>query len=399
MVRSAAGLSGGDQEDVVGHRTGMPLGGHVHHTGDELVRHRHAQRGRAAAVQTQRTHTAQLNETHGHLGQRCADGITALTAVNRVENQRAVRTLAYGRARRRAGDQPVTDAAVFHQLIERADHVFHIIPAAVCGADGHAEHFARREGKQCRGVLFTGFQVGGEDVFALRHGGVDRLGQDLIHTQGQRLTDGQPSAHHGADHVHAGLAGGGGVAGVKVAVIEIDAVERVADIVEGCDIKACPAADPGTEGEVRLAQHGAAVGAEADGIVHAQRALQHAVCHHRSQGHAVAHVVVVAVDAGHHTIALGLQLRGHRGDGGQVRRRAAVGDDGRHAAVGRVDDIVFLAQVGLRVAPERAGSQLRALTHGGVGKEQIMPQRLGRRRAQRRGSEHQGEGCGDQFAE
>ena len=70
------------KEDVVRHRALAAAGGLVHKRSRRAVGLRRDERGRAAAVQTQRRHAAELDHALGDLRQRRADGIAALAAVD-----------------------------------------------------------------------------------------------------------------------------------------------------------------------------------------------------------------------------------------------------------------------------------------------------------------------------
>ena len=375
---------------MVRHGAQAALGGGVEHTGIAVLRQRDAQSRRAAAVQAQRGHAAELDHALRDLRQACADGVAFLTAVDGVEHKAAVGFLADGGARCGTGLKALAGFAVFDELIERADHVVHIVPALVRRADGDGQRVADRECAQQSEVLLAGEEVRCQDVFALAHGGVGGLGQDLVHGERQRFVDAQAAVDRRADHIIARGVGAGGVAGVEVIGVEIDAAVGVAHLIDGGE-------GEGRVGALRLycqrrsAEHGCSVRAEADGIVARGGDAQHAVGHHRAERRAVERIVVVAVDARNHAKALLLQLPGGGGDGARRGRIVAVGDDGRHARVRRVDDIVFLPQVGEGVAPERALTELGAAVERRRAQVEVIAQRFGGERP-RRERQQQGEG-------
>ena len=344
---------------MVRHGAQAALGGGVVDAGIAVLRQRDAQSRRAAAVQTQRGHAAELDHALRDLRQARADGVALPAAVNGVEHKAAVGLLTDGGARRGAGLKPLADHAVLHELIERADHVVHVVPALVRRADGDGQRVADRKRAQQSKVLLAGEEVRRQDVFALAHGGVGGLGQDLVHGERQRFADAQAAVDRRADHVIARGVGAGGAAGVEIVGVEVDAAVGVAHLIDGGNGKGRVGALD-LHCQRRSAEDGCAVRAEADGIVARGGDAQHAIGHHRAERRAVERIVVVAVDARDHTQALLLQPLGGGGNGARRGGVIAVGDDGRHARVRRVDDVVFLPQVGEGVAPERALAELGA---------------------------------------
>ena len=133
--QAAGGLAAGYQEDLIGDRPLAALGGPVDGLGGQLVRLRDGQGGGAAAVQADGSLAAQLDEPLGHLGHGGADGVAGLPAVDGVEDQGTVGLLAHGSA----GVGPCLEAgdhlAVFHQGVQGAHGVLHILPFVVGGLD------------------------------------------------------------------------------------------------------------------------------------------------------------------------------------------------------------------------------------------------------------------------
>ena len=103
--------------------------------------------------------------------------------------------------------------------------------------------------------------------------------------------------------------------------------------------------------------------------------------------------VICAGDGKHNhpTQALLLQPLGGGGNGARRGGVIAVGDDGRHARVRRVDDVVFLPQVGEGVAPERALAELGTAVERRRAQVKVVAQRFGGER-RRRERQQQGEG-------
>ena len=137
----------------------------------------------------------------------------------------------------------------------------------------------------------------------------------------------------------------------------------------------------------RLAHDGAAVFLEAHRVITGVAAAQQAVGDHDADGQAGAHVVEVAVDAGHHPVALCLQFPGGGGDGGALCQDAAEGDNGGHIPVGGVGDEVLLAEVRIGSAPEHIGGELRLLVQDDLLTGQVLPQGLRRGGGQGQGAQ------------
>ena len=390
VVERAARLIRRNEEDVVRHGAQAALGGGVVDAGIAVLRQRDAQSRRAAAVQAQRGHAAELDHALRDLRQARADGVALPAAVDGVEHKAAVGLLTDGGARRSAGLEPLADLAVLHELIERADHVVYVVPALVRRADGDGQRVADRKRAQQSKVLLAGEEVRRQDVFALGHGGVGGLGQDLVHGERQRFADAQAAVDRRADHVIARGVGAGGATGVEIVGVEVDAAVGVAHLIDGGNGKGRVGALD-LHCQRRSAEDGCAVRAEADGIVARGGDAQHAIGHHRAERRAVERIVVVAVDARDHTQALLLQPLGGGGDGARRGGVIAVGDDGRHARVRRVDDVVFLPQVGEGVAPERALAELGAAVERCRAQVKVVAQRLGGER-RRRERQQQGKG-------
>ena len=393
MVERAAGRVRRDEEDVVAHGALAAVGRRVDDAGARRVRHRRDHRGRAAAVERHRGHAAELDEPHRDGGQRRADAVARAPPVDGVEHERAVGALPDGGARRAARAQTAHDRAVLHQQHRRAEQILHVGPRARvprAGGDRDGQLVARPERQQRVGVARR-LQIGGQDVLALGHGGIRRLGQHLVHGQRQRAADGQRPARDGADHVHAALAGAGGVAGIEVAVVEEHAVVGEAQVVERVHAEAAPAVHGDPHRQHGVADDRRAVRAEAHGAVRvAAHVPQHAARHRGADGQPVFRIVVVAVHARHDAQPLRLERPRRRRDRGQRARGLAVGDDGRDARIRRVDDVVLLPQVGVAVAPERAARERDALVQRGVLRGEVMPQRVRRAGGEKAAGEQRG---------
>ena len=388
MLRPPAGGVGRHQQHMVGNGPFAALGGTVDHPRGGLMGQRRHHGGGAAAVQRHRRHAAQLRHAHGHGGQRRADAVARLAAVDGVENQRAVGALADGGTGGRAGGQARLHFAALHQQLRRADELHRGVPGRVAlGGHADADQIAGLQGLHRIGIALGGLEIHRNDVLALRHLGVGNFSEHLVHAQRQHAADGQRALHLRADHIDARLAGAGGMPVVEAAVIEEDAVFALADVVEGIDRKTAAAVDDGVDGQLGVADHGRAVGAEAHRVVGvAADVAQHAVYHGGADGNAVGHAVVVAVDARQHAPALPLQLPGgaaHRGEGAGG---LAVGDHRLHLLRRGVYHVVFLPQIGVGIAPEGAVRQGDGAVQFRAGGGQVMPQRLagtgGKRRKQ-----------------
>ena len=381
-----------DQKDVVGDRAGAALGGDVHDAGGGFVRHGGDQRGGAAAVERHRRDAAELCKAHTDGGERRADAVAGLAAVDGVEDQGAVGALADGGARRTAGGKTGLHRAVFDEQLRRADEVDAVVPlAAGVGGDEHVDPVAALQREERRGIGRRRLVVRGQDVHTLRHLGVHRVGEHLDYAKRQRAADGQRAALGGAEHLDAALAGAGGVAGVEAVVVEKYAVVALTDVVERVEAEAVPFIDGGVDRELRITDHRAAVGAKAHRAVGiAADVAQHAAGHGGADGNAVLHAVVVAVDAGDdaHPLRL-LFLRGaeHRGQGAGG---LAVGDQRCHASAWGVDNVVFPPQVGVGIAPECAVRQPNGLRQRGVPRGEVVPQRVGRAHGDRRNEKRGG---------
>ena len=90
VVQCASRLQVGDQENAVGDGSLGAAGGHIQDLHAGIARHGGADGGRTASVQPYCVHTAQLDEPLGHLGERGADAVAALVAVDGVKDHASV---------------------------------------------------------------------------------------------------------------------------------------------------------------------------------------------------------------------------------------------------------------------------------------------------------------------
>ena len=398
VMQRSGGLAGGDKEHMVGHGAQRAFGGLVGKRRLRVGGHRGKKRCGAAAVKAHRRDAAKLDQALGDLRKTCADAVARLAAVDRVEDQRAVGGQTDRRARRAAGGQTGADLSVVHKLIQRADHIRHTVPLLIVRTDADSDALAAGQREQRVGVACAGIQICGEDVLVVVDDGVFGIGQHLVDHKLQLAADAQRTVGDGADDLHAGFARAGGAAGVEGRVIQEDAVAALAHIVERKDGKLQTAFGLSGHAQLGLAHDRRAVVVKADGVAAAAGIAQHAVRHHAAERNAGGGVVIVAVDARHHAVSLLLKRPGGGGDGGELRGVIAAGDNGRDAAVRRIDDIVLLPQVGVRVAPERAGGKLRAFVDRDGRQTQIVAERHGGVRRQRRGGKNDGKGKRDNFA-
>ena len=348
------------KEDVVRHRALAAAGGLVDKRRYRAVGARRDHRGRAAAIQAQRRHAAELDHALGDLRQRRADGIAALAAIDRVEHERAVALEAHRRARGRAVDKARTDLTVIDQLIERADHIRHAVPLAAVRADGKRQALAGLERAQLLHIARR-LQVRRKHILSRADGRVLATLDDLLDHERQAAVQAERAADRRADNIHALLARAGRGAGIEGRVIEIDAERALAHVVESRDRQAAAIIRLRRDAERGLAHHRAAVVAEADGVILARDVAQHALGHHAAKRDARRRVVIVAVDARDHAVAARFELfRGGR-DRCKLGRVVAAAHDGLDACVGRVDHIILLTEIRIRIAPERAGVEFGAL--------------------------------------
>ena len=348
------------KEDVVRHRALAAARGLVDKRRYRAVGARRDHRGRAAAVQTQRCHAAELHHALGDLRQRRADGVAALAAVDCVHHKRAVALEAHRRARGRAVDKARTDLTVIDQLIERADHIRHAVPLAAVRADGKRQALAGLERAQLLHIARR-LQIRRKHILSRADGRVLAALDDLLDHERQAAVQAERAADRRADNIHALLARAGRGAGIEGRVIEIDAERALAHVVESRDRQAAAIIRLRRDAERGLAHHRAAVVAEADGVILARGVAQHALGHHAAKRDARRRVVIVAVDARDHAVAARFELfRGGR-DRCKLGRVVAAAHDGLDACVGRVDHIILLTEIRIRIAPERAGVELGAL--------------------------------------
>ena len=346
---------------MVRHRALAAAGGLVHKRSRRAVGLRRDERGRAAAVQAQRRHAAELDHALGDLRQRRADGIAALAAVDGVHHKRAVALEAHSRARRAAVDKARADLTVFDQLIERADHVRYAVPLAAARADGDRDAVADLKRTHGGQIALAGLEVDRQHILPLADGGVHAAFDNVFDPKCQLLADAQLTAIHRTDNIKARLARADRAAGIEAVVIQEDTERRLADIVHGRDPERAAAVGLGVDAQVGLAHHRRAVVVEAEGIIAAGDVAENALAHHAAERDAVGGVVIIAVDARDHAVAVGLQRARCCRDGRELRAVAAATHNGLHACVGRVDHIILLTKVGVGIAPERTGVELGAL--------------------------------------
>ena len=402
VVQPPTGAVGGHQKDLIGDLA-VGFGGAVDDGRIRGVRGGHGQIGGAAAVQTQHRLAAQLQQPLTHLRQRCADGVAASAAVDGVEHQRAVRLLPHGGAGIHPGGQAGGHCAVFRKAVQRAHRVLHIVPARV-GGNGQRHLAAGGHIPQGVGVVSVRIGVGGEDDL-IRLDGSHRGLLHPLHAGRDRGADGKLPLLHGADHVDACLRGAGGMSGVEIISIQehtavgaglVHRDDRADQLHRAAGAVVHGVAQIDADLNAGLSQHGGAVRPEADGVIPGVAAAEDTVRDYQPDGQAGGHIVKVAVDPGHHPVALPFQRVGRIRHAGTVRQHAAVGDDGGDGFIGAVGDEVFRPEIGIGGTPEHIGGQLGFLMDHRVLGGQILPQRLrrGGRQAQRpQQAEGQQQGC------
>ena len=237
---------------------------------------------------------------------------------------------------------------------------------------------------QCGGIVAVRLQIGGENDL-IRFQISDRGLLYPIHPEGDSGADGQLPLLHGADYIDAGFCGAGGVLGVKIVCIEVKAavgaslVHRrhrpdqlcgVSEAVIHGITQICGDLDAG------FAQNGRAVRPEADGVISGVTAAEQSLRNHHANGQAGGDIVEIAVDAGHHPVAVLFQQRGRVRHAGTVCQRVAVGDNGGHSLVRRVGDEIFRPEIGVSCTPEYIGGKLGLLVEKCVLGGQVLPQRV-----------------------
>ena len=95
-----------------------------------------------------------------------------------------------------------------------------------------------------------------------------------------------------------------------------------------------------------------------------------------ADGQAIAHIIEVTVDAGHHPVALTLQSLGGGRNGVPGGQHTPVGHNGRHVLIGRVGNEVFRPQVRIGRAPEHIGGKLCLIVEQRVLGGQVLTQSL-----------------------
>ena len=388
VVQHAAALAVRHQEDLVGDGPLITLRGGVGEGGGGGIRRGDGQGCGAAAIQAEGADAAQLDEPRRHLAEAGADGVSGLPAVDGVEDQAAVGLLAHGGSGGGAGGQSGDHLPVLHERVEGAHAVLHVLPALLAGGDADGDGVARALAPEGVGVVAVALAVDGEHHLALRHGGGGHAVQHLLHQQLQAAAHAETAAQHRADHVHPGVGGAGGVLGVEVMGIEIDAPGGDPGLVDARDgpDEVHPVeliAQGGRHLDAGLAQHGAAVRPEADAVVPAVGGPQLPLGDDKADGQAVTGVEEIPVESGHHPVALVLQSLGGGGDAAALGQALAEGHHGLYLARGGVGDEVLRPQVGVGAAPEHVPGQGGALVQGGVLGTQVFAQGLGRRRGQR----------------
>ena len=342
VVELTGGPVGCHQENVVGHSPLSAAGGLVDGRGAAgSVGFGDRQGGGTAAVQAEGIGTAQLNEPRRHLIHGCADGMALAAAIHGIEQQRAVGALTHCRPGCLSLDVRGCFFAVLHQRIEGADGEVHVVPPLVRGGDGDGDGTAHRNPPQSGHQSGIGLQIGGEHNLPRLNGGGRAVGQNPLHPQMHGGADGQLAVRDVTDHIHARLGCAVGVASDKVI-----GVEEQAALGDPCLVDTGNTPGPrrvrrliaqvGGDVQLGLAQNGRAVRPEPDAVAPGVTAHQLAVLHAQADGHAVAGVVEVAVDAGHHPVALALQLGRHGRDGIAGGQDVAVGHNGPHLVVGSI---------------------------------------------------------------
>ena len=316
--------------------------------------------------------------------------MAGLAAVNGVEDHSTVALDTHGGAGIHATGQAGDHGSVFHQGVQGAHGVLHVVPGLVGSGECQGDGAAGLEAPQGAGIVHIGEVVGGEDHLILSDrrggGGLDHL----VHHQSGGAADGERAIHNGAYHVHAGLCISGGMGTVECIRIEVDAAGGYPGLVHtrhganhlshiaGAAAVVHLVAQVGGHLHTGFTQHSSAIRPEADGVVSGVAAEQFPFGHHDADGQAGGGIVEISVDAGHHPVALGLQCLGGSGDGGTAGQDTAVGDHRRHKFIGRIGHQILRPQIGVGAAPEHIGGQLRPLVEQGVLCRQVLAQGLGR---------------------
>ena len=125
---------------------------------------------------------------------------------------------------------------------------------------------------------------------------------------------------HGAQNIDAGLCSAGGVLGVEIISIEVDAAVGAGLVYPdnganqfrgGAEAVVHGVAQVGGDFHAGLAQDGGTVRAEADSVIPGVAAAEDALADDQADGQAVGNVIEVAVDASHHPVPIPFQLGGH----------------------------------------------------------------------------------------
>ena len=229
-------------------------------------------------------------------------------------------------------------------------------------------------------MITVGFQVRGEDDLIRPHGRGRGGLLHPLHHGGDGLADGEAALLDGAEHVHSGLGVAGGVLAVEVVGVEIGPALGDPGLVHRGELAgdllpiavSVHIAQTGGDLHGGLADGGGAVGPKTDGVIAAVAAAELALGDHKADGESGVDVVKIAVDARHHTPALGLQLPGHGGDGVPVRKDLAVCDYGRHVRIGRVCNQIFRPEIIVRRAPKGVGGELGLLVQQRIQRRQVL---------------------------
>ena len=159
MVKNSGRFLVGDEKELVRDGALGSLGRPVNRRGLAGIGHGDGNCRGAAAVETQHSGTAQLQQALRGLVERRADGVSADSAVYGVEYQSSVGLLpdsgsgAFGSLRR------VDHFSVFGQQIERPHSLLYGVPLLIGRRDGKRNRRTNREIDKCLLPVFVGFAI------------------------------------------------------------------------------------------------------------------------------------------------------------------------------------------------------------------------------------------------
>ena len=162
--------------------------------------------------------------------------MSASPSVNGIENQRTVCLLPHCGAGTCSGSKSGNHFSPFHQRIQGAYGILHIVPRRIRRFSGQGNGGAYGNVSQGIHIIAVGLQVDGQYhlIFAYRCGGC--LIQHLLHCQVQRISDGQFSIRNAADHIHTGLCGAIGMGSIEIMGIEVNAAVGHTGLVDRRDL-------------------------------------------------------------------------------------------------------------------------------------------------------------------